>query len=204
MSLSTAAIMPYRSSNSGAAIQIQNNISSVAIQPAPHSYRVSDDVSTSDLDNNDLTDGIFFSKLFMLRSNLSVCEGMYVGRFGVEINDPRVFALKRMSQTDLQNSAVTVIEDRMVVSGSGSFDSDEVDHLLSPLTSAPEPDQKLEDQWTVDSESLYGLVTEPTSTKSLTLSSLTLDEEGGQLSLEQVRGAIDGECTRGSSGIKSL
>lgn len=214
ISLSSAHVTPYHSSSSGAATQDQSSISCVALQPAPHKYRVFDDVSTSDPDVNDLTEGISFYNLFILRSDLSICECVYVGRSGKEFDGSRVFALSRLSRTRSQKSTALTTEVRMIVSEDGEgFAMDQVGKLVSEeknvarqhkQTPIPKPDHNPADHWTVNSEFLYRLVTEPRSTKSLTMSSLTLDEQDRQLSPELVREMLDRKYKSGASGIKSL
>lgn len=203
-------MMPCHSPNSGAN---QSSISTVTLQPVPHKHGVFDDVSTSDLDKNDLTDAVFFYKLFMLRSDLSVRECVYVGRSGMAINDPSVFDLKRSSRTRLQESAAVRPDDHLDASDSQGFASVQLGSIdprgvmvgkLHQRTPVLIPDHNPADHWTLNSEFLYGLVTEPTSTKPLRISSLTLDEQDRQLSPELMQEMVDKECQSGASGIKSL
>lgn len=210
MSLYAADVMPCHSSSSGAN---QSSISTVTFHPVPHKHQVFDDVSTSDLDINDLADAVFFYKLFMLRSDLSVRECVYIGRSGMAINDPSVFDLKRFSRTTLQESAAVTPDDHMDASDSQDFASVHLDNTdprgvivgkLHQRTPVLKSDHNSADHWTLNSEFLYGLVTEPTSTKPLTMSSLTLDEQDRQLSPELMQEMIDKECQSGASGIKSL
>lgn len=213
MSLSSADVKPCYFSSSGPASQNKSSITDVALQHAPHKCRGFDDVLMADSDNDDST-GIIFYKLFMLRSDLSVSDCVYVGRTGEAIDDSRVVALNRLSRTRSHRSAALTTDDRLVVSENGEvFATDQVDKKIwkdkivasqHKQTHDPKSDHNPADNWTVDSEFLYGLVTEATRAKSLTMSSLALDEQDRQLSPELIREMIGRKHKGGALGIESL
>jgi len=216
LSLSSAEVEPCHSPSPDAATQSHSNISDIVLQHALHKCRVFDDVLKTDLDNNNNNNSTAtsFYKLFMLRSDLSVCECIYVGRTGKANDDSRVVALNRLSRTRSQKSAALTTDDRVVVSDNGEVGAtDQVDKMIledsnvasqHKQTPIPKADTNQVDDWTVDSEFLYGLVTGATRSKSLTMSSLALDEQDRQLSPELIRKLIDGKYKGGALGIQSL
>lgn len=214
ISLSSAEVESYHSPSSDAVKWNQSRISTVALLPAPHKCRVFDDVSTSGPDTSDTTEGISFYKLFMLRSDLSVRECVYVGETG-KVNDGfRMFALNRLNRTRSQKSAAITMDDQMVIPGKAeAFVTDQGEkmilegkHLARQHKHTPirPSDHSPVDDWTVNSEFLYGLVTGITRSKALTMSPLALDEQDRQLSSELMREMIDRKRKGGGLGIESL
>jgi len=214
MSISSTEIKPHHSSSSGAVKPNQSSISTVALLPAPHKCRSFDDVSTSGPDASNSTEGISFYKLFMLRSDLSVRECVYVGETRNAIDGSRMFALNRLSRTRSQKSAAITMDDRVVVSGKGeAFVTDQEEemilegkHLARQHKQTPirPPDHSPVDDWTVNSEFLYGFVTGITRSKAVNMSSLALDEPDRQLSSELMREMIERKRKGGALGIESL
>lgn len=211
MSLSSAAINRYCSSSSGAVTQSQSSISDIALQPAPYKRRIFEGVQTSDPEPDGITDGISFYKLLILRSDLSVCECVYVGRMGKPIHGPWAFGLDRLSRTRSYKTTGLIADSAIVISGKGEgFVTEQMDTGEKGLVrqhkqpSNSQPDNSPADDWTVNSELLYKLATETIRSQVLTMSSLALVEQDRQLSPELIRELIDSKFKGGALGIQSL
>ena len=214
ISLSSAGVKPYQYLSSDAATLVQCSISNVTLRPALYKYRVFDNALTSDPDTEDLTESISFYKLFVLRSDLSLCERVFVGRSGKAINDSLVFALNPTSQSISPKGAGLTPDDGMIDSEDGeAFGTDQMNKIISGSNNVAKQhsqslvgnsDHNHTDQWTVNSELLYGLVTEMRRSRPLAMSSLTLDEQDRTLSLKMIPEMVDKKFNSGASGIKSL
>jgi len=209
--LKSAVVLPQDSAIAGAPFQCHSTISCIAVQPTE--YHTRPGISSADPDHNHLAASIEFYKLFMLPSDLSIRECLYVGRSGTRNNDPRVFPQDQLIKSSISRSATVVTDDRFVVLDDEAAIVNETEDVsfdiigtcgISKRLATGRLDHSSAEQWTVDSEAFYGLVAGSTSMRLSKVTSATLEERNSHLSIELVRERLNDKLNSGARSIESL
>ncbi len=210
VSLPSSVMLPSQPVELAMPAQKDAQVSCIAVHRATYEYRVPLGVSMFDVDQGFQKAGNCLYKLFLLRSDLSLVECMYVGGDPDDFDGPGCFAPDGVSSRNMQKDATAVPEAKSVRlmrqamgrNVSGHSNSEYPDPYKRAVIA--KQSRRSAEQWTVNSEVLYSLVTQSAPQKPLNLSSLTLDELEPTLSVDYLRELLNRKSNIGASGVESL
>lgn len=198
--LATNDVAPVMYPKSRTATESRPIVSCIAVQPAE--YKMRHDLTSP----NYQTQGMQFYKLFTLRSDLSVCECLYVHRPEGKVN--RISAPPYKIKSNAPRSAPVATEDSFVVEDQ-EIDITEVrngmtlERFLRRGASEYLVNHEHTD-WTVDSEVLYRISTDITASTISNESSSATENLDLRSSMESIRERLNAKAEGGKWSIESL